>query len=293
MKTSLILDGNNILYKAYHVIKNKKLIEDVDVTSIEHFFRMVNSYVEKTNPSEIYFTWDKKLNKNGINFRKELVDYKGTREVDSTVLNRIYNTTNKIIEIVEALGSKTILPYSLEADDVIYFLSKTLEGNKIIVTGDKDLFQLVSEDTNIYYSNKNILLTLENFEEEVGISKDNFIDYKCILGDTSDNIKGLYKYGPSKSKKLAESKNWSILDDDQIKVLETNRILMDLSFGPKNNSDEWNSYKEQLEKSSSIFDKEKLSLIFKGLDIINYQKYIQFWESKNNDNILETWFKFS
>lgn len=283
---NLILDGNNILHRAYHVIKNKKLVENVDTSSVEHWFRMVKGYKESFNPDNIYVTWDKRKNKDGKNFRKELVAYKANRVTDEIVSARIHSTTDVIITLCDNLGIKTILPNDLEGDDVIYFLSNNMEGKNVVVSGDKDLFQLVSKNTSVYNTNKNEIISLDNFEELVGIPHKNYIDYKCILGDPSDNISGLYKYGPIKAKRLAISENWGSLNDDQIKVLETNRILIDLSYGPKKNSGEWHSYEEQL-KVEEKFSREEVLEICKLYDLQNLKKQILEWEMIYNKKELE------
>lgn len=286
---NLVLDGNNILFRAYHVVKNKRLVDNIDASSIDHWFRMIKGYMDTFKPTDVYVTWDKKINKCGKNFRKELVDYKGTREIDETVMVRIHDTTNLIIEICNNLGIKTVLPYDLEGDDVIYFLVKKLEGDKVVVSGDKDLFQLVSHDTKVFYTNKNVLIDLDNFEEVVGIPIENYIDYKCILGDASDNIIGLKRYGPVKAKKLAIEQNWESLDEEQIKILELNRILIDLSFGPKNNSDEWESYEKQLLTEVSM-DSVALQDICKSYDLGVVRGQIPFWKEFNMHKEFENLF---
>lgn len=286
--SNLILDGNNILYRAYHVVKNKRLVGDVDISSVEQWFRMVKGYKEAFDPTSVYVAWDKKTNPNGRNFRKDLIDYKGNREVDEVVTSRIHETTNFIINLCNKLGIRTILPYNLEGDDVIYFLTKELLGKNVVVSGDKDLFQLVSENVSVYNTNKNEIIDVENFEEKVGISREYYIDYKCILGDTSDNIFGLHKYGPVKAKKLALSKDWASLTEEQIKILETNRLLIDLSYGPNSSSDEWNSYRDQM-KILYDYDEKGFFDICDNHDLKNLKKQAPIWESLSN-NILELLF---
>lgn len=292
MNTNLILDGNNILFRAYYTVKNKKYINDVDVSSVEKFFTMIKSYAVKTNADNIYVTWDKRLNKDGINFRRELVDYKGTRNVDKTDLTNIYNAIDLIEELGSAMGFKFIYPYNLEADDVIYFLCNELHGQNIIISADKDLLQLVSDRVKILNTTTGTYITPENFETIVGVSIKDFVDYKCILGDSGDNISGIEKYGKVKSKKLAESKEWSLLTDDQLQIINRNRILMDLSYGPKNSEDEWKSYKSQLEKEeSNTFSETKVKELCELWELDGLKRTIIDWSRIIKEkNLLEEWF---
>lgn len=290
MRTNLILDGNNILCRAYFTATSKGGNAN-DVTQM--FFTMVKSYAITNSATDVYLTWDKRLNPEPDNFRKKLIDYKGNRNVAKETQDDILENIDTISEIASTFGFRTILPYNLEADDVIYFLSKTLEGNNIIVSGDKDIYQLVDSNVSIYLTKNKRLLTQENFSEIVGVDLENFVDYKCILGDSGDNIVGLYKYGAVKSKKLAESKDWDSLVEDQMKVIERNRMLIDLSKASELSPGEWDSYNEQL---NSELENSKFSTL-KALDIINtigltkLKRDVHVWAGIIRDkNTLEEWF---
>lgn len=293
MNTNLILDGNNILFRAFYTIKNKKYVNDVDVTTVEKVFTMVKSYIKTTGADSVYVTWDNRLNKNGDNFRKQLIDYKGNRNTDQNVLADIYKSIELIEQAGNLLGFKFIYPYNLEADDVIHFLCNTLSGNKIIVSADKDLLQLINDDVSVYNTKTSTYITKYNFEETVGIPQEFFIDYKCILGDAGDNIGGLEKYGEVRSKKLAISQDWGSLTEDQLKIIERNRLLIDLTNGPKLSKDEWESYKSQLkfENEETTFDSKELSTLCDNWDLTILKKDIMEWTKLIKEkNLLEEWF---
>lgn len=291
MKT-LILDGNNILFRAFYVIKNKTYVNGVDITSVEKFFTMIKSYSQNLNSTKIYLTWDKRINKEGENFRKNILNYKGTRNTNSDVLQQVYSCMEVIHEVGKELGIKTILPYNLEADDVIYYLTKNLDGEKVIISADKDILQVVSEDTSIFNTKLKTLITTDTFEELIGLPLDCFVDYKCILGDTADNINGLEKYGEVKSKKLAISKEFDSLSKDQLEILNRNRILIDLKNGPIYSPDEWDSYDKQLEESeNSKFNSEEFLKKCDKWELKNLKKSHIWWKSQlQSQNILEHWF---
>jgi len=126
-----------------------------------------------------------------------------------------------------------MFPRILEADDVLAWLCFNLVGNCVIVTMDMDFLQLVSEKVIVFLAGKKKIVTLNNFEEIIGVSKNIFLYYKAIIGDKSDNIRGVYGYGKVKAKKLALDyvENKDSLNTDFQKIINCNLRLMDLSWG--------------------------------------------------------------
>ncbi len=290
---NLILDGNNILFRAYHILQSPHYVKEVNVSVVSQFLKMIKSYVELHNPQNVFLSFDKRIN-NGGNFRKTHVAYKENRIFDPKINEDIFNCTTLIQNIAKGLGIKVILPWNLEADDVISYLvgDANLEGTNIIVTSDKDMFQLVSETTSVYNTTKNNLITLQNFEEQVGIKLENFLTYKCILGDRSDNVPGVPKYGEVKSKRLAESKDLSELSDEQLKIVETNKLILSLDKSYINSEGELESYQQQLEQSNTIeFDEPHIKELIKQYNLYSLAKDLPAWKNKMiYVNLLEDWF---
>ena len=87
----------------------------------------------------------------------------------------------------------------LEADDIIGIMAKRYPNETIIVTGDKDSFQLVDENTSVHFTRRGIsdtdLYTYENFREKTGILPYQIVDLKALMGDSSDNIPGVAGVG--------------------------------------------------------------------------------------------------
>jgi DNA polymerase-1 len=273
----LILDGNNFLFRAFYTDYNKAIGREKDESVIRHFMKMLKGVVERFQPEETFFTWDKKLNEDSHNFRNDLTDYKGQRQLTSEV-EQVLSLHQFIQEILDAMGIKTIYPYNLEADDVIYFLSKLEDGRNVIVSQDKDLLQLVSPNTDLLLASKNLLVNVQNFQMNANVEQEKFILYKCILGDTSDNIRGLDKFGPVKSKKLAEDlyekgvfcsadDTDGYLTDDQWNIIERNMKLMDLSYAASVYPEETTKYEEQM-KIERLFDADTLRYLFQRYNLV-------------------------
>lgn len=272
------------------------MVNGVNITVVTQFLRMVKGYIESFKPNHVYIVWDKRLNPTGDNYRKELVDYKGHRNIEDDVRNEIFDAIDLIIELTQHLGIKNMYPWNLEADDVAAYLTTTLEGDKVVISSDRDLLQLASENTVVFNTTKNVKVTLENFEEFTGVPKECFVDYKAILGDKSDNVIGLDRYGEVKSKRLAISKEWDTLTTDQVDILKRNRKIMDLTKSIALSEGEIESYDTQLDElvETNTFNESELRSMCDTYRLTAVTRDITSWRSLlNNKNLLEEWFSFS
>jgi 5'-3' exonuclease len=236
------------MWRVYYANKSK---DRSDIPSnIYAFLVSIKSYATMYNSRNVYIAWDKKVC-HERNFRQLSTegDYKGTR--DQAEAQVVYESHPKIHEATELLGCKNFYPWVMEADDIIAWLSKTLDGQCIIVTTDQDMLQLVTDKTCVFHPRKKVTIDHTNFEESVGMPIEHFLPYKAILGDSSDNIKGIHGYGPVHSKTLAKQwiENKSEISNEHVAIIENNIKLMDLSSGYKiAGAKEVEYYQEQLEK---------------------------------------------
>lgn len=289
MKT-LILDCNNLLYRTFWLAKNKSLINsrNENVGGVYYFLNCVKAYVKQYQPDKIYAAWDKKLTWPSSNFRKELINgqYKGTRNY--TPFEGVHNYDDLIQQMLSNLNIKNIYPNIMEADDVIAWLCHNLEGEKIVVSTDKDLWQLVNSETKIFFPTGKKEINLDNFAKEAGVAKEHFLLYKCVLGDISDNVKGVEGFGKVKAKKIAEF-GINSLTVEQQEVVKTNLKISDLLYGYKHYPEEEICYKEQLEQlqeDSYDLDSFKDIISYLELDSIlkSYNNWVNTFEKKKNIN---------
>ena len=173
----------------------------------------------------------------------------------------------------------------MEADDLMAWLSTHLPGKNVIITTDKDLLQTISADTRIYSPIKKKEVTLQNFEEYTGVSKEQYLNYRAITGDKSDNIPGIPRYGLARFKKLDLTK----LTEEQQIIYERNIKLMDLSTGYDHYPDEVPVYEEQLnncKNNKSNYNKfiEEAKKLNMWSIVRNYSSWRESFN--NNENIL-------
>lgn len=245
---NLIIDGTNIEFRIFYVSKELKMTNEAgeQTSCVYKFLASVKNLIEQFNPDDVYFAWDRRLTWPSTNFRQTLLEdqYKAGR-VKPPDIDEMYAQEVKLIEGLEMLGCKHMFPNTLEADDVVAWLARNLEGPNVIVSVDHDLLQLI-DDKNSMYDLKSTV-TKNNFTEEVGVEPQFFKLYKAIMGDTSDNIPGIPGYGKVRSRKLAQQWSTANVTEDVRKIVERNLKLIDLDYGYVVQPEELKSYKDQFE----------------------------------------------
>jgi len=249
---NLLIDGSSLLWRNHYANKaqDKASVDN----NIQSFLVTLKSYATMFNTRNIYIAWDKKMGE-GESFRKteSAGEYKGQRDKSEAVI--VYEAQPEIAKATEMLGCKNLSPFCLEADDIIAWLSHTLEDHCVIITTDQDMLQLINHKTSVFSPKKKITIDKSNFQDIVGMPIEHFLPYKAILGDVSDNIRGVYGYGPVNAKKLA--KIWyddrKSIDEEKTQIIEQNLSLMDLGTGYNRNGDtEVKFYEQQCNELSTL-----------------------------------------
>jgi len=263
----LIIDGNNLVHRAYWVSKNQANFNEH--FHIYLFLNSVKTYVKKYEPEVVFCAWDEKADYQ-VNKRKTMLEgYKSTRDSEK---NKDVHTLNYIIkEFLTHLGINSVQPYAYEADDVIaIFADKYKSDEKIIVTVDRDLCQLIDDKTKVYDPIRKTEFNYKNFQELLGYNKKDFVLVKALAGDKSDNIPGLKGFGKVKIAKVLNGEY--LLSKEEQALLEQNLKLVDLSLTLTDNQ-EVQYVIEQLNKPQQYdFEAFKLKCKdFKFNDILNKQ----------------------
>lgn len=206
--TVILVDGNNLAHRCKHVYKLSYQGQD---TSIQYgVLRSLTTLYRKFNPFRILVAFDKGFPAR----RRELVStYKISRhkdESDDYLATRAQ--IDKLHDWLPRFGVFTTRLDGYEADDLIAQYSRYLEKfyqretqRTLIVSGDKDLYQLVGPRVDVCDPMKlSKIITLENFKEVTGVSKESYLLYRTLVGDTSDEVPGVYGIGEVKGKKIVE-----------------------------------------------------------------------------------------
>ena len=282
---NIIIDANNLLFRAGY---NLRFNEDDEIckNGVAHkFLQILQSYYKKYDPSEVYLCWDKRLDPSVSNFRKEIIpEYKQGREKSETT-ETIVSASDLCIDLTSCLGFHNLFPKHAEADDVIYFLSHTLEGPNIVISADKDLYQCISETCSIFNPYNKKTLNLENFQSNTGVSVNRWALYLSIWGDDADNVKGLNRFGKIKSARLANDfeSNAPSLSQEQKDIIQRNLKVIDLK--KMNIEDELKSYQKQL-KNKKDLNMSRFTSLCKEIGI--FKSEIYSWNGLMVNDILSS-----
>lgn len=203
--------------------------------------------------NNVYSVWDKRLIRGIKNYRRlsKQSDYKGNRDAEKNA--KVFSHEDTTTDLLNALGVKNMYPGILEADDVISWLSKKLTGSTMIVSVDQDMLQLVDKTTSVYSPIKDVIIDHNNFEETVGVSMNQFLRYKSMVGDKSDNLPGIDRCGPKTAIKLLNEcpDDESLLEkigEDRMKPYIHNLEMIDLNKGLEHHPGDVELYQNQYTK---------------------------------------------
>lgn len=203
MSTLLMIDGNSMANRAFYGVPHLTNAKGVPTNAVYGFLNTLQAAIERFKPDALFVAFDisKKV------FRHErYADYKGTR----TGMPEDLLVQMPLIK--EALGYMNIETFGLEgyeADDIIGTMSAhqtALGGESIILSGDRDLFQLVGEHVTVCFPQSKgqemEIVTPEYLAEHYALTPELVIEMKGLMGDKSDNIPGVAGVGEKTAKKL-------------------------------------------------------------------------------------------
>ncbi|MDI3501858.1 MAG: polymerase, partial [Thermoanaerobacter sp.] len=203
MSKFLVIDGSSLMYRAYYALPMLTTSEGLHTNALYGFTMMLIKLIEEEKPDYIAIAFDKKA----PTFRhKEYQDYKATRQA---MPEELAEQVDLLKEIIEGFNIKILELEGYEADDIIGTISKLAEEKEmevLVVTGDRDALQLVSDKVKVKISKKGIT-QMEEFDEKAvleryEITPHQFIDLKGLMGDKSDNIPGIPNIGEKTAIKL-------------------------------------------------------------------------------------------
>lgn len=200
----LMIDGSSLLFRAFYAIRDLRTRDGIYTNGVYGFLTMFWKVVEEVDPAYIVVAFDRPE----PSFRVEVfAEYKGNRTAMPPELGPQFGIVK---DLLKALGVRTIDRAGFEADDLIGTLSRQAEEaglHAILLTGDRDYFQLASDQTTIYYTKRGIS-ELESVdpayirEKYEGLEAKDLIELKGLQGDSSDNIPGVPGIGEKTAIKL-------------------------------------------------------------------------------------------
>ena len=193
MYKTIIVDGPYIAHRSYDAPYKLTTPDGLDATLIHGFIRSLNARRKECNPERIIIAWE---SPGTPSWRKKLYPlYKQTR---GRLNNNFISSQTDLQILLHLFGVKQYFSPTNEADDVIATLVKRHnKSDTLIYSNDKDLTQLIGD--NCHMHNGKEIMTSEKVKNKFGVYPKDIPRYLAIVGDNSDNIKGIDGIGPKKA----------------------------------------------------------------------------------------------
>lgn len=318
-----IVDGNLYMYK--NCCKNYSLVttENLRTGGIYGFLRSLHKMVNIANCIVVFDHGHSKRRKSilptykdksekDVRSNGDKIEVEGDTEDDINLAETFNYTMQYLPVILNYLGIPNFSVPGKEADDVIYALSKYFQSKDekcYLVSGDEDYVQGISDGVKVFDYSRDLLYTEDNFEDIYEFPFQFFTLYKSIIGDSSDNIDGLYRVGPATARKIIKGaftdidykldieelfeilENWGKRGEtkvqinvaENIDIIRRNYRLIDLEMVLE---EEPEIYDESVKKMNEAV---KLASDKKSFD--KTQHWFKNWEFNSLQNWI-TWVKF-
>jgi len=290
----ILIDGNNIAYRAFYAIPdNISTSSGIITNAVLGFTNMLLKLIEEQHPDTIVCAFDSKI----PTFRHKIFDrYKINRKKMPTELSIQFPL---IKEVLDAFNIIYLEKDGFEADDILAGIVNSIkdEFNQIIiVTGDKDILQLVSGNIKVMAIKKGITDTVIfdrlKVEEKFGVKPENMKDLLALMGDNSDNIPGIPGIGPKTARLLVKKygcleeiyKNINKEDNPRLRELLTNnKNLAELSKELTTLRIAWDTdVSEVINKSFKNISFNKVKQLFESLEFRSLEKRLVDLKDKIN-----------
>ncbi len=203
MEKLVLIDGNSLINRAFYAMPLLTTKSGEYTNAVYGFMNMFFKMLDTEKPTAVAVAFDLKA----PTFRHKMFsDYKGTRKPMPEEL-RLQIPLLK--DLLNLMGVCTIEKEGYEADDIIGTIAKNTSIPTVIITGDRDSFQLVDNETEVHFTKRGItdvdVLDHKNFLEKTGITPFQVIELKALMGDSSDNIPGVKGVGEKTALNLVQT----------------------------------------------------------------------------------------
>ena len=224
-KTVFIIDGSSFLYRAYYSLRPLYTATGEPVQAVYSFCRMIKKLLDSFKPEYVALVWDSKWK----TVRHEIFpEYKATRQAPPSDL---FTQKERINEFAEMIGLPTVIKPGIEADDLMNSVAQDMKKqgyDVVLITSDKDMTQLLNDTIHMYDAFKDEFIDEEKFQDKYGFPVEKLPFYFSLLGDSSDNIPGVYGIGQKGATELVTQ--FTSLENlynnlDQVKKDRTRKLL--------------------------------------------------------------------
>ncbi len=207
----LIIDGLNTFIRSFVVVPAMDVNGEA-IGGIVGFLKSVKAQIREVLPDRVIVAWD---GEGGSQRRRGV--YSAYKEGRKVRLNRQYDMESQddqkrnlgyqlmlLKQLLDLIGIIQIEVPNIEADDTIAFLCKFVypDHDKVVLTSDKDMLQLVDDRTIVYSPTKKVYWSTSEMKEKMNVLPENWIYVKALCGDASDNVEGMGRIGEKTALKM-------------------------------------------------------------------------------------------
>lgn len=235
----LVVDGSNLLFQMFFGMPSKILgMSGKDVRGVVGFVGALLRIIRLTSPTHICVLFDGESHNPRVDLS---LDYKANRPDWSEMSDEEnpFTQEDDIYKAIDYLGIPRYVTEDCEADDIVAAYASNFPGEVIISSQDSDFFQLISPRVKVlrYRGDNSVICDCEYIKNKLGVLPSQYADYKSLVGDSSDNIKGVRGIGPKTAAKLISDygslegiiNNIDSIEKPKIKealLLDVNRLLL-------------------------------------------------------------------
>ncbi|MDO4774002.1 MAG: DNA polymerase I [Candidatus Saccharibacteria bacterium] len=208
MKRLAVIDGKSVFYRGYYAMPGLSTADGTPTGGVYGFVSLAIELIKKLEPDYVAVAWDKK----GTNIRKRREIYPEYKAGRKPAPDDFYAQVPILMELLDAFGWPLYELDDYEADDIMAtFAAEAAEKGveTCLITSDLDALQAVSPTTRVFAMKNGLSniqeFTPESFEEKYGITTDQFLDLKSLMGDASDNLPGVPGVGQKTAVKLLQA----------------------------------------------------------------------------------------
>lgn len=235
----MLVDGDNLLYRAFYKFGGLTSKDGTPSGCLFGFPYILRSLLTKVKPDQVICVFDGGRDKSRM---EKLPGYKEREKKLGFDAQAFYNQKKWVMDLLPNLSCWVVWHEGMEADDLIHKVTRRYvkkDWEVVIISGDKDFHQLITDTVSVYQPNKEIFLTPKNLKHYTGYSPEECVDYLCLIGDKSDKIPGargigekrarqfLDKYGSIRAYLNSGNKDYPQVTKD---VYNLNRYLIDLRY---------------------------------------------------------------
>ena len=251
MNRLILVDGHNLLFQMFFGMPSKIVGKGGQpIQGVIGFIGAINRIINAYQPTHLCVIFD---GESGCTRKEILEDYKANRPDWSSVSDdeNPFTQLPYIYDALDYMGVKHAETIACETDDVIasYALKYGMDCEVIISSFDSDYFQLINKNVKVlrYRGDSSLLCDEKYIFDKYGITPEGYLDYKCLVGDTADNVKGVKGVGPKTASKLIntygdlesiieraseiESERIRLAITDSVQILKRNVSLIKLAGG--------------------------------------------------------------